>query len=244
MRLSSSVYLIGSGLYGLSHKFDCSVYLVECGDELIVIDAGAGCNPDKIIENVVKDGLEPAKLSRLFLTHGHADHAGGAHYLRERYGVQVYIGEAEAEMVEQGDEVDLKLEVAKKSGFYSPEYKFTPCAISVRLHHNDSISIGSLVFKALHVPGHSRGSFCYLVDLSEGRAVFSGDTVFADGVIGMLNCDGSELSDYRRYIHRLADRNIKMLFPGHRVFVLEDGQQHVDQAVESLGRLFLPRNFI
>ena len=72
----------------------------------------------------------------------------------------------------------------------------------------------------------------------------TGDTVFPEGVIGMLNCDGSDLADYRNYIHRLANLNIDMLFPGHRVFVLSEGQSHVDQAIESLGLLQLPRNFI
>lgn len=244
MKLTHSVYLVGSGNFGLSHEFDSSIYVVGCDDELVMIDTGAGCDTDTIVENIKKDGLDPSRLSRVLLTHFHADHSGGAHTLQESSGCQVYGGAAEADLLEHGDEKDMLLDVAKKSGFYSPDYRFTNCKISVRLNHGESISCGSLTFRALNVPGHSRGSFCYLVDLPEGRAIFTGDTVFAEGVIGMLNCEGSKLSDYRKYLGRLAELNVDMLFPGHRVFVLSGGQSHVDQAIESLGLLQLPPNFI
>jgi glyoxylase-like metal-dependent hydrolase (beta-lactamase superfamily II) len=244
MKLTHSVYLVGSGHFGLSHEFDCSVYVVDCRDELVMIDAGAGCDTNSIVENVKRDGLDPSGLSRILLTHFHGDHSGGAHYFHDSFGCRVYIGAEEADVLEQGDEKDMVLDVAIKSGFYSPDYKFANCDVSVRLDNDQSVACGNLTFRALNVPGHSRGSFCYLVDLPEGRALFTGDTVFAEGVIGMLNCEGSVLSDYRKYLKRLAGLNIDILFPGHRVFVLSGGQSHIDQAIESLGLIQLPPNFI
>ena len=244
MKLTQSVYLVGSGHFGLSHEFDSSVYVVDCGDELVMIDAGAGCNPDGIVENVTKDGLDPSRLSRIFLTHFHADHSGGAYIFQERFGCQIYGGAVEADLLERGSHQDMLLDVAVKSGFYSPDYRFTNCKVSVRLNHNDTIRCDGLTFRALNVPGHSRGSFCFLVDLPEGRAIFTGDTVFAEGIIGMLNCEGSDLSDYRKYLNRLAGLSVDLLFPGHRVFVLSGGQSHIDQAIESVGLIQLPPNFI
>jgi hydroxyacylglutathione hydrolase len=244
MKLTNHVYLVGSGHFGLSHAFDCSVFIVDCSDELVMVDAGAGCEPEGILRNMKNDGLSISNLSRVVLTHGHADHAGGARYFQERFGCTIYLGEPEADTVEKGDEKDLSLDIAKKSGFYSPDYTFKNCHIDVRLRHKESISCGNCTFEALHVPGHSPGSICFLIDLPEGRALFSGDTVFPEGVIGMLNCDGSELSDYRKYIGRLKELRIDMLFPGHRVFILSGGQMHVDQAIESLALLQIPRNFI
>lgn len=244
MKLAEHLYLVGSGHFGLSHGFDCSVYVVSCGKELVMIDAGAGVAPERVARNIEKDGLNPSSISRILLTHGHADHAGGAHYFQEKFGCRVYLGEAEADLVEAGSEKDLVLDVAKKSGFYSPDYRFTNCRISVRLTHEERISCGDFAFKAIHVPGHSPGSFCFLADLPEGKVLFTGDTVFTEGVIGMLNCDGSDLSEYRRYIHRLRGLDVDILLPGHRVFVLSRGQIHLDRAIESLGLLQLPRNFI
>ena len=244
MKLTNHVYLVGSGNFGLSHCFDCSVFIVDCGKELVMIDAGAGCEPERIVRNMKDDGLSTSNLRHVLLTHGHADHSCGARYFQEQLGCKIYLGEQEADMVEKGDEKDLSLDIAKKSGFYSPDYMFINCRIDVRLRHKERISCGDCAFEALHVPGHSPGSICFLIDLPEGRALFSGDTVFPDGVIGMLNCDGSELSDYRKYIRRLEGLGIEMLFPGHRVFVVSGGQMHVDQAIEYLALLQIPRNFI
>ena len=244
MRISEHLYLVGSGHYGLSHEFDSSVYIVNCGKELAMIDAGAGCGPERIVKTIEKDDLDPSNISLILLTHGHADHAGGARFFQEKFGCRVYLGEAETDVVEKGSEKDLALDVAKKSGFYSQDYRFTNCTISVRLSHDTRITCGDFIFRALHVPGHSKGSFCYLTDLPEGRVLFTGDAVFSEGVIGMLNCDGSDLSDYRAHIGRLSGLRVDILLPGHRVFVLSGGQNHLDRAVESLGLLQLPRNFI
>jgi len=244
VKIMDKIHIVGSGHFGLSHDFDSSVYIVDCDSELVMIDSGAGCETNRIINNMEKDKLDPLKISGILLTHGHADHAGGAYYFNEKYGSSVCIGTDEADLVEKGDAKDLMLDVAVRSGFYSSDYVFTNCKVSRRLDHNDKMKFGDLTFHALHVPGHSPGSFCYLLELSEGRTVFTGDTVFAEGIIGLLNCDGSDLSSYRKYIQRLSGLNVDMLFPGHRVFVLSDGQSHIDKAVESLKLLQLPRNFI
>ncbi|MHB8278046.1 MAG: MBL fold metallo-hydrolase [Candidatus Humimicrobiaceae bacterium] len=244
MKLTEHVYMVGSGHFGLSQDFDSSVYVVNCNGSLVMIDTGAGCDIDVILKNIEKDGLDPKNISNILLTHYHADHAGGAKKLKDLYKCKVYISAIEAGVLRKGDEETLKLDIAKRSGLYSPDYIFSSCEASVELEHNDLISCNDFVFKALNVPGHSEGSICYLINLPEGKALFSGDVVFAEGIIGMLNCDGSDLSDYRKYIDRLSNLNVDMLFPGHFVFVLSKGQKHIDKAITSLSLLGLPKNFI
>lgn len=246
MRLSDHLYLIGSGDFGLSHEFDCNVYVLDSGKELVMIDTGAGCNVPLLINNLTRDGLnlEHKHLGKILLTHGHADHAGGAYELRQRYGCEVYVGEQEVGVVEHGGEKDLGLDVAKKSGFYSPDYMFKNCKVSKSVKHGDIIRSGDLEIYALNIPGHSPGSICYLVQLPEGKALFTGDVVFAKGVIGLLNCDGSSLSDYRKYIHRLRGLNVDMLLPGHGCFVMANGQKHIELAIKALELLPPPKNFI
>jgi hypothetical protein len=68
--------------------------------------------------------------------------------------------------------------------------------------------------------------------------------VFAEGKLFFTNMEGSELSDYRRTIPRLADLQIDMLFPGHKVFCLSDGQRAIDIAIENLEKIRLPPNFV
>jgi glyoxylase-like metal-dependent hydrolase (beta-lactamase superfamily II) len=244
MRLTDHLYLVGSGHFGLSQAFDCSVYAVDCGGELALVDSGAGVDVEALISNLEHDGLDPARIRTLLLTHSHSDHAGGAHVFRERYGCRVHISRQEAEIVERGDEIDLGLDMAKRSGLYAPDYQFPHCPVDVRLDDNDVIRCGSREFHAFLVPGHSEGSLCFQVDLPEGRALFSGDVVFAEGTILLLNSRGSSLSEYRSCIGRLADRKVDILLPGHKVFVLSGGQGHIDQAIEHLGRIQLPQNLL
>ena len=46
----------------------------------------------------------------------------------------------------------------------------------ITVEEGDVISLGSLDFKVMHTPGHTRGSVCYCIE-SE-RAIFTGDTLF------------------------------------------------------------------
>ncbi|RKX41874.1 MAG: hypothetical protein DRP33_04700 [Thermotogae bacterium] len=244
MRITRHVYLVGSGHFGLSHAFDSSVYVVSCDDQLVMIDTGAGCEPEKIVENIEKENLEIEKLKTVLLTHSHADHSGGAHFFSENFGCDVFVSYLESDLVGTADERLLGLDVAKKSGFYSFDYVFHPCKRVKQLSDGDVVRCGKHVFKAIHVPGHSPGSLCFLIDLPEGRALFSGDTVFYDGVVGLLNIDTCDLSSYRKSIRKLDGLDVDMLFPGHGIFPVSRGQSHIDKAIDAMKRLQIPKNFI
>jgi len=244
MKITENIHIVGGANYGLSHGFDCNVYLIDFKDELIMIDAGAGVDVDSIIKNIKEDGLDAGKISKIFFTHSHVDHAGGAFEFHKRFNCDIYMPEEEADFLEKGKEKELALDIAKRTGLYSKDYELINCAVNKRLKHGDVVNIGNTEIKAINVPGHSKGSYCYLLNLPEGRALFSGDVVFVGGFIEVLNCDGSELSDYRKYIDRLGNLNIDMLFPGHNIFVLSQGQKHIDMAIEALNLLFVPKNFI
>ena len=246
MKLDDRLYLVGGGAWGLSHTFDCNVYVIDTGVGLVMVDSGAGLGVEAILANMARDGLDVSRkpIRWLLLTHSHADHAGGAYLLRQRFQCEVVIGEPEADIVEQGGETDLKLDVAKRSGFYSPDYKFNNCEVTVRLSHEDELNCAGLKVRALLVPGHSPGSVCYLVDFDFGRALFTGDVVFPDGVLGLLNCDGSSLKDYRESLPTLRGLGVDLLLPGHGRFVLREGQKHIDLACERLRCLQIPPSFI
>ena len=82
------------------------------------------------------------------------------------------------------------------------------------------------------------------MELPEGKILFSGDTVFSDGQILVLNYNDSELSDYRKYINRLSGLDIDILLPGHGIFLLSEGQKHLNIAIESLKSILVPKNYI
>ena len=77
MRLTDDLYLVGGGDYAfnLSHRLDCHSYVIDAGEELWMIDAGFD-GADQVLGNMRVDGLNPDAISRIFVTHYHADHVG------------------------------------------------------------------------------------------------------------------------------------------------------------------------
>ena len=244
MKIIPGIYLVGAGMFGLSHPNDSYIYLLDGGSELALIDAGVGLEIERIFANIEEDGFDPTKIKKVILTHTHADHAGGCKGIREKLGCKIFVPGDEVNLLEKGTDEELGLNVAKESGFYSPDYLFPHCSTDEAISHDDLISLGELELRAIHTPGHSPGSTCYFLKHKGKKILFTGDVVFYDGEIGLLNYWGSNLGDYRNYISRLANLSVDVLLPGHKLFTLREGQQHIDQAISALKKLSVPPTFI
>jgi glyoxylase-like metal-dependent hydrolase (beta-lactamase superfamily II) len=245
MKITDHLYLAGSGAMGLSHAFDCHVYVLDCGGDLVMIDSGAGESPERILTNMAEDGLDYRNLKAILLTHCHADHSGGSAFLKGKTGAIIYLSEEEKGILESGTAESVGLDIAIRAGIYSPEYQLKNCAVDIALGDTEALEFGGWRIEPYKVPSHSPGSICYLVELPDGRrTLFSGDVVFIDGVISVLNIEGSELSGYRKNLPRLSDLGIDALMPGHGLFCLEGGQRHIDLAIESLRLLKTPKNLL
>lgn len=215
MRLTERIYLVGSGEVGLSDPDDCHVYLVDGGDEYALIDAGCGSEASvaAILDVIARDGLDPARLRGVVLTHWHFDHAGGAHAFRERLGCRVLAPAGERAFVEAG-----------RDGV-------TACPVDGVVDDGDRVRVGDLELVAHCVPSHSEATTAYHLDTSDGRALFAADIVYANGVIGLINYPGSDLALYRDNLGRLGGLGVDALLPGHLLFTLGNGQRHIDLAI-------------
>ena len=244
MKIMPGIYLVGAGMVGLSHSNDSYIYLLDGGGEPALIDAGVGLEIERIFANIEEDGFDPTKINKVILTHTHADHAGGCKGMREKLRCKIFVPGDEVNLLERGTDEELGLIIAKESGIYSPDYLFPHCSTDVAVSNGDTIWVGELQLKAIHTPGHSPGSTCYLLEHRGKHILFTGDVVFYDGEIGLLNYWGSNLADYRSYINRLANLSVDVLLPGHKLFTLRDGQQHIDRAISALKKLSVPPTFI
>ena len=244
MKIIPGIYLVGAGMLGLSHPNDSYIYLLDGRGELALIDAGVGLEIERILANIEEDGFDPTEIKKVILTHTHADHAGGCKGMREKLRCKIFVPGDEVNLLEKGTDEELGLNVAKESGFYSPDYLFPHCPTDEAISHDDLISLGELELRAIHTPGHSPGSTCYFLKYRGKKILFTGDVVFYDGEIGLLNYWGSNLGDYRNYINRLANLSVDVLLPGHKLFTLREGQQHIDQAISALKKLSVPPTFI
>jgi glyoxylase-like metal-dependent hydrolase (beta-lactamase superfamily II) len=234
--------LVGSEQFGLSHLLDCNCYLLTYGGGLALIDTGLGLGVEDIVANIHESGFDPRALTHILLTHSHLGHWGGAARLRDLTGAEIWapeFGRHWMEHVDQDRTVQQNLEFGRWPRNLNPQ----PCSPDHIFADGDRIRVGDQTIRTIGVQGHTKDSTCFFWESDGRRALFTGDVVFYSGAIGLINAEGSSLDDYRRDMEKVADLKIDMLFPGHSVFVLRDGQKHIDRARRKLADFVLPDMF-
>lgn len=162
-KICRDVYIIGS--LDISHPYDCSVYLLDAGD-LVLIDSGAGMSFEKLVSNMEKLGFNPKKLKAILVTHSHIDHIGSLHRFQKEFSVQVIAHELDAAEIE-GD-----------GGIAARAYgvTYTPCHVDLRIKGSEEIlKIGKYELKVIHIPGHTPGSIAAYLDIDKQRVLFGQD---------------------------------------------------------------------
>ena len=179
--------------------YDSNIFLVT-GDEPILIDAGSGMWSNKIIGGI-KERTDA--LSKIILTHRHFDHTGGAAKLVEQFNVPVFIHEFDAFPVKNGSSKETEAEIFGCN--------MLPVSVS-ELHGGEIIDTGEYQFQVIHTPGHTPGGIS-LYD-ADHKILFSGDTVFAEGV-GRWDFTDGDLSALKRSVRKLSELDTECLYPGH-----------------------------
>lgn len=152
------------------------------------------------LDYVEREGLQ---LEWILDTHPHADHLMAAHWLREKTGVKMAIGEKVRDIAE------LWREIYNLPDAFDPESEFD------RLFADgDTFKLGNLDAQIVLSPGHTLGSITYVI----GDAMFVHDT-FMQPDAGTARADfpGGSAHDLYKTLMRLLE------FPDdHRMFVGHD----------------------
>jgi glyoxylase-like metal-dependent hydrolase (beta-lactamase superfamily II) len=246
MRITDRIAIVGDGHEGLgiSNFFDCHVYVVDCGETLVLVDAGGGVEHERIVENIRADGLDPGRVSAILLTHSHGDHAGGAAKLARDLGADIVVGRPEHAMLAAGDEDALGVTLGRAKGFYPPDYVFAACPQARPLDDGDiCLRTADCSITAVATPGHTRGSVSFLLEADGLRSLFTGDFLFSSGVAGFVNAPGCDLADYRESVAKVAALpRVDALFPGHFLFVLRNAHEHhIAVAARAFEEVLLPK---
>lgn len=247
MKLTDRIYLVGSGAvgFGLTDPFDCHVYLLDGGDELALIDVGAGMGAEAIVENVRREGFDPARIRHVILTHAHGDHGGGSARMRRLLSDPAFYLSAEtAHYIREGDEAGVSIDVAKQVGIYPLDYRLEPCPIDVELAEGDTIGVGDLRLAVYDTPGHSDGHVSLLLEHGGERMLFAGDVIFFGGKILLQNIHDCRIDRLVSSLRKLRDLEVSMLFPGHVAFALSGGQSHIERANQVLDKLLIPEQLV
>jgi glyoxylase-like metal-dependent hydrolase (beta-lactamase superfamily II) len=195
---------------------------------------------DQMLRICEQDGLDPAKVDRLFLTHAHADHAGGAASLQARLKLSVYAGPRTAKILSTGDEEAVSLPAARAAGAYPKDYVYQACPVENTLEPGEKQRIGQLEIEAIPTPGHSHDHHCYLVTSPAKRYLIGGDAIFFGGRIILQHTYDCSVPDTVASLQRLADYEFDALLSAHLNFSLNNGHRHIEAACAVIDQLGCP----
>lgn len=153
---------------------NCTLLYDDASKEGVVVDPGGDVN--QILEAVEKLGL---KITAIWLTHGHLDHAGGAMELKAKLGVDIIGPHRDDEPLLQRIEIQ-----SQKYGLGDAMKNATS---DHYLDDGDTVSFGTHVFEVYHTPGHAPGHVIYF-NRAAGFAHL-GDVLFA-GSVGRTDLPG------------------------------------------------------
>ena len=183
----------------VSHSLGSVVYLV-LGDagEAVMIDAGAGA-----FLRAAYYSDRGYEISHLLLTHGHFDHVCDAGRVRSLTGAPVVMGADDIPLLELAEGM------CRAHGF-----GWSRLEVDAGLRGDAEFEAAGLRVIAMHVPGHSPGSYAYY--FPEIGAVFTGDTLFR-GAVGRWDLPGSNLDELITSLRRLVEGlpEDTVVYPGH-----------------------------
>lgn len=223
-------------------RFDATAWALTTGEGLILFDAGAGVAP---VAARLRASLPGGALPRcLILTHGHADHSGGAAEL-QREGVQVWAGAATAGWIGAPDLAALSLEGAMAAGVYPPGYAFQPCRVDRILAPGPVLDQPGLRIEAIETPGHSADHLAYLVTTPGRRVLVGGDALFEGGTVILQDTWDSSVAQTCATIRRIAALAPDAILPGHGPALIGPAARAaIDAAMARVSRLLPPALYL
>lgn len=178
------------------------------GGECVLIDAPP--DPSSIIERLKHHGL---RLVALLSTHGHVDHVGGVKEVvkAHEHDIAVHIHDHDRHMLMD------PIGTSGVMGRYLYDLDVSPPELVYGLDDGQRVSGAGMTFTALHTPGHTQGSVCFLMEVEgEAPVLFSGDHLFA-GSIGRTDLPGGS---FEMLMASMAEKILPMsdevnVLPGH-----------------------------
>ncbi|HUR25494.1 MAG TPA: MBL fold metallo-hydrolase [Candidatus Thermoplasmatota archaeon] len=231
--------------------------LVDCG-------VGTAEGHATLLAGLRAAKVDPARL-RLFVTHGHIDHAGNAAALRRDHGVELSAPPAEAPFVET-----FRRDAARRSDAFAralARHGAPPEAVAAsreRAGHMDAwmedvpiakplrdgerLVLGDVDVTAHVTPGHTPGSTVFL---TAGNHLLSGDTLLehiTSNAIELVDRDKGRYAQYLRTLEGLRRFVGAHVLPGHHdPFPLTDTlldshlEKHHRRTAKVLAALDAPR---
>ena len=225
IRLAPNVWRIPT----LGRALINSYAFVDPDGGVTVVDCGVSKASPRIVSGLATIGKSPRDVTRILLTHVHADHAGGASALARVTGAPVVAHAADAGFAEAGRLAPFNgATLTGRLINRLPGGRMEPVEVAQRLADGDVLDVGGGL-RILHTPGHSPGHVSLLHE--PNRVLITGDALFnVFGVRWPLRTFCSDFPMTQRTAHVLGE-------VGYDVAAFTHGPEITDGARERVRRL-------
>jgi len=184
---------------------NCWIIAAGKGSECLIVDPGMTDISAEVEMIVAEEGLKPVAA---LLTHGHLDHTFSIKPLADGYEIPAYIHSEDRRFIADPAGLHGAQFIDQLSGLNFEE----PSKVE-NLKDGSVLEFLGMTIRAIHAPGHTRGSLMYLIN---EEILLSGDVLFA-GSIGRTDLPTGSASDMRNTLKKKVltlDDEIRVL-PGH-----------------------------
>ncbi len=172
VRLAEGVYRIPTMPFDGINSFA----FLEADGAVTLVDCGLRFAPARIVAGLAAIGRHPRDVTRIVLTHAHADHAGGARRLRDETGAPVAVHADDAAWARRGHIPPP--DTSRAGGRLLARVgakRFEPFEVEHELQDGDELGVAGGLH-VVHTPGHTPGHVSLLHPAT--GVLVTGDAIF------------------------------------------------------------------
>jgi hydroxyacylglutathione hydrolase len=194
--------------YQAQRRMGVNIYLVDGGTEFALIDVGFLDELPDVLELIRQMDFSLSACKMIIATHADVDHTQGLTRARDVLKCQVAAHPKSVAAIEEGDEILTYARIDAQS-IHIPMPR---CKVDKVIGEGDRLQIGDKTLEVWSTPGHTAGQ----LTLRMGQLLFSGDNIFRDGTVGVIDAHhGSNLLDFVASLTRILGSDVDYLLPSH-----------------------------
>ena len=203
--------------YQSGRRMGVNIYLIDGGTEFALIDVGFLDELPDVLELIRQMNFSLSACKVIIATHADVDHTQGLTRAREVLRCEVVAHPRSVPAIEEGDEV-LTYARIDAQGIRIPMPR---CKVDRTIDEGDRLPIGDKELEVWSTPGHTAGQLA----LRMGNLLFSGDNIFRDGCVGVVDAHhGSNLVEFIASLERIRASDVEFLLPSHGPIFRKDNR--------------------